>query len=249
MLTIEINKEEFATAEALDRIRIIDAIYGARTIHLSSMQKTAGALMHMIYRAKSQANIVFIDTQLHFPETLAMRDQFQKKYGLDITTVQPDLTPLEQNQRFGTELHRYVDGQPLCCHLRKELPLFKAVEQFQAKALITGLMRAEGNGRTDVQPIGRDPRIGCTVFNPLFDWNSQQLESYIRENDIPIHPLYAQSFASIGCAVCTTPVKAGEDSRAGRWRHLRATNGSQPIYCNINYSDKSNLTRNTLKKS
>ena len=243
ILTVEINKAEFAAASALDRIRMIDAIYDARAIHLSSMQKTAGVLMHMIYRAGAQANIVFIDTQLHFPETLAIRDQFQEKYGLNITTVQPDLTPLEQNKWFSAELHRYVDGQPLCCHLRKELPLFQAVKRFQAKALITGLMRAEGNGRTDVPAISRDPSIKCAVFNPLFDWNSDRLESYIREYDLPVHPLYAQSYASIGCAVCTTPIKPGEDSRAGRWRHLRASNGNRPIYCNINYSDKINPSK------
>ena len=137
---------------------------------------------------------------------------------------------------FGELPHR-------CCHLRKELPLIKAVERFQAEALITGLMRAEGNGRTNVQAISRDPRINCTVFNPLFDWNSAQLESYIREHDVPVHPLYAQSYAGIGCAVCTTPVKPGEDSRAGRWRHLRASNGNRPIYCNINYSDKINPSK------
>lgn len=240
MLTAEINKEAFSSADTLDRIRIIDALYGNRVIHLSSMQKTAGVLMHMIYRTGARANIVFIDTQLHFPETLAVRDKFREKYGLEIVTVQPDITPQVQNKIYGTELHRFIDGQPLCCHLRKELPLKKAVERFQAKALITGLMRAEGNGRSQVPAVSSDPRIKCTVFNPLFDWTSSQIEDYLRRHDVPVHSLYGQSYASIGCAPCTTPVNPGEDDRAGRWRHLRVSNGCQPLYCNINYSDKIN---------
>ncbi len=246
MLTAEISKETFLSSNVLDRIRLIDAIYSDRVIHLSSMQKTAGVLMHMIYRARSRAKIVFIDTQLHFPQTLEVRDQFREKYGLDIVTVTPELTPEEQNKKYGTELHRFVDGQPLCCHLRKELPLFNAVKKFRAKALITGLMRTEGNGRTDVQPVGSDPRIGCVVFNPLFDWSVNQVDDYLRQHGVPIHPFYAKSYASIGCAPCTTPINPGENDRAGRWRHLSEPNGSQPLYCNINYSDKLNETQKKI---
>ncbi len=36
-------------------------------------------------------------------------------------------------------------------------------------------------------------------------------------HDVPIHPLYAKGYTSIGCAPCTRATEAGEDERAGRW--------------------------------
>ena len=41
--------------------------------------------------------------------------------------------------------------------------------------------------------------------------------------------LVAKGYASIGCAPCTSPVKPGEDPRAGRWR------GSQKTECGIHF--------------
>ena len=54
--------------------------------------------------------------------------------------------------------------------------------------------------------------------NPLVGWTSKDVLDYIREANLPRHPLVAKGFPSIGCMPCTSAVKAGEDERAGRWR-------------------------------
>jgi phosphoadenosine phosphosulfate reductase len=41
----------------------------------------------------------------------------------------------------------------------------------------------------------------------------------------------AKGFPSIGCAPCTSPVKPGEDPRAGRWR------GQSKTECGIHFID------------
>ena len=43
----------------------------------------------------------------------------------------------------------------------------------------------------------------------------------------PRHPLVAKSYFSIGCIPCTSPVRPGEDPRAGRWR------GSGKVECGL----------------
>jgi phosphoadenosine phosphosulfate reductase len=67
------------------------------------------------------------------------------------------------------------------------------------------------------------------------------VDAYVQEHDLPVHPLYARGYASIGCFTCTTPIQPGEDRRAGRWRHIREANPdlqAQPIYCGINLEDR-----------
>jgi 3'-phosphoadenosine 5'-phosphosulfate sulfotransferase (PAPS reductase)/FAD synthetase len=62
---------------------------------------------------------------------------------------------------------------------------------------------AESNGRLKLAPIA--------------DWSPQQVDAYMIENDVPLHPLYAKGYTSIGCAPCTRAIIQGEDERAGRW--------------------------------
>ena len=55
-------------------------------------------------------------------------------------------------------------------------------------------------------------------INPLVGWSSSDVLKYIADAGLPRHPLVAKGFPSIGCLPCTSPVRPGEDERAGRWR-------------------------------
>ena len=48
------------------------------------------------------------------------------------------------------------------------------------------------------------------------DWSLERLHAYILANDIPVNPLHARGFPSIGCQPCTRAIRPGEDIRAGR---------------------------------
>ena len=53
--------------------------------------------------------------------------------------------------------------------------------------------------------------------NPVADWSTQDLTAYIAANNVPVNPLHARGFVSIGCAPCTRAIQPGEHPRAGRW--------------------------------
>lgn len=235
--TSPISPEDFARMDVVERIRAIDAAHGEKALLLSSMQRTSSVLMHLIHRARAKTVILFVDTQFHFPETLALRDEFMERFGLNITTVYPELTPEEQERKYGAKLYNYVDSQPECCNMRKEKPFLKHAWEIGTEALLNGLMREEGGNRGKISPIGYDPRLNSIVYRPIFDWTEEQVDAYNKEHDVPVNALHFQSYPSIGCMPCTTPVAPGESKRAGRWRHLRVENGAQPQYCNINFSD------------
>ena len=226
----------YKTITALDRLKLIDETYGAKAVQLSSMQKTAGVIMHMIYRINASIRIIFIDTQFHFPETLAIRDSFIRRYGLSIDSIKPELSPEAQFGKYGFELSQHIDGQSLCCSLRKEQPLRKAKERFKFQAMINGLMRVEGGKRETIGSESFDENLDCKVFHPLFEWNSEDINSYNHKHKLPIHKLYAKGYKSIGCSPCTTAVFDGEDDRAGRWRHL-GLGRKKPDYCGVNFSE------------
>jgi len=240
VLDSERANADLAQLSAKDRVRWAVETFGPRVILLSSMQRTSLVLMHMAHELDLTNEILFVDTGYHFAETLRLRDQVMRQWRLNLVTVYPELGTDEQETRFGKKLYSCTDGQPECCRMRKEEPLLRHLAEKSAPVLVNGLRREEGGRRANLKPLGRDLRTKGYQLSPLFDWKSSDIDTYTAEHRLPVHPLYAKGFASIGCSPCTTPIQPGEDERAGRWRHLRVLDAG-PQYCGINFSDGSGI--------
>lgn len=242
MQTLDLTQaqQHLETLTAQERIRWAVEQFGNEAVLLSSMQKTASVLMHMFHTLGLENEILFGDTGFHFYETLQTRDEFIRKYKVNIVTLYPAMTPEQQEAHFGKKLHLYVDGQPHCCKLRKEDPFINYVKSNNKRLVMNGRRRAEDGKRAGLDVISPDPRLKGYAFHPLVDWTDAMVESYIEANQVLVHPLHAKGYPSIGCECCTTPVAPGEDPRAGRWRHLRTADGG-PMYCGINFTDGSGI--------
>lgn len=240
---IEITEtnEELLRKDARERVQWAVEQFGENAVLLSSMQKTACVLMHLFHELGLDNEVLFVDTGFHFHQTLRLRDEILLAYRLNLVTLYPDHTPEEQERLYGRKLHLFADGQPICCRLRKEEPFLAHMRRQGRRLVINGRRSEEKGARNGLAVLSVDPRFGGYALHPLVDWTSQMVKDYIEKHRVPIHPLHAQSYPSIGCACCTTPVQPGEDPRAGRWRHLRETGTDGPQYCGINFSDGSGI--------
>jgi phosphoadenosine phosphosulfate reductase len=100
--------------------------------------------------------------------------------------------------------------------VRKVQPLLKQLDGLDA--WITGLRRDQWATRTNIRKVEIDHDHDAMVkLNPLAEWTARDVWSYLKEHDVPIHPLYKAGFTSIGCEPCTRAVEPGEAERAGRW--------------------------------
>lgn len=234
--------DELRQATPLRRIQWAVDRFGESVVMLSSMQKTASILMHLFYSLGLNNEVLFVDTGYHFHETLKLRDEVMRRYKLNMVTLYPELTPEDQEKKFERKLYLFADGQPECCRLRKEDPFIGHMKSASRRVIVSGLRKAEGRKRGKVEALALDPRIGGYVVHPIFDFSDEQVDEYLKQHDVPVHPLHAQNYPSIGCACCTTPVAEGEDARAGRWRHLRPADAEGgPQYCGINFAEGSGI--------
>lgn len=204
--------------------------FGDRLAAISAMQQSGSVVCHMISRMERKIPVLFVDTGVMFQETLDTRDRISREYGLEIRTLHPELTMIEQTEKMGV-LYLSVEGQKQCCHMRKVEPLLR--EKGNYDALIGSLRRADGGRRGDCPILAIDKEMNCVRINPLAGFTDEQMERYLAEHPVIVNPLHFQGFSTIGCNRCTTPVMPGEPKRAGRWRHL----GPWSSYCGINPTD------------
>jgi phosphoadenosine phosphosulfate reductase len=141
----------------------------------------------------------------------------ESRYGLKIRVVAPEASELTTLvARDGINGFRHsIAARHACCDVRKVRPLRRALGG--AAGWITGLRRAQSSGRQEVPFVGWDKAFGLLKLNPIADWSLDQLEAYIAANGVPVNPLHARGFPSIGCQPCTRAVQPDEDIRAGRW--------------------------------
>lgn len=183
----------------------------------SSFGADAAVLLHLVARSAPATPVIFLDTGLHFPETIAYRDHLADLLGLDVVTIRPALEVAQQDRLHGRRL--FARDAETCCMLRKGLPLRAALAS--ADGWATGLRRAQTPSRADT-PIVGTARKGDRVLlkvAPLAAWSDDDMLAHRRDHDLPPHPLEARGYRSIGCEPCTRPTGPGEDARAGRWAH------------------------------
>jgi phosphoadenosine phosphosulfate reductase len=205
------------TATLEDRLRVIETRIDGRIAFSSSLGIEDQILFHAIVKANSRIETFTLDTGRHFPETYETLARTERLLGRRIRVVMPDAAHVEELvARNGIDGFRYsVENRKACCHVRKVLPLQRALSG--AAAWVTGIRRDQSQSREAVPFAAFEPSLGLIKINPLADWALDRVEAYAAEHKVPVSRLHAQGFPSIGCQPCTRPVAPGEPLRAGRW--------------------------------
>lgn len=234
-------------ADPLDRLQALRLIYGGARAEdvlagawaefpdqlalVSSFGADAAVLLHMVSTIDPGFPVLMLDTLMLFQETLEYQAELCERLGLtNVQNLTPDAEDVRGADPTGT-LHQY--DTDACCEIRKVMPLDRALRRYPVT--ISGRKRFQASTRAALEVFeAHDSRLR---INPLATWSAADLRDYMLRHDLPLHPLVTKGYPSIGCAPCTTPVKPGEDPRAGRWR------GTEKVECGIHFGADGRIFR------
>ena len=171
-------------------------------------------LIDMIASINRNIPVFYLDTNVLFPETYALRDKLEEKYSIRLIRYATRISLEQQSELHGASL--WETNPDLCCKIRKVEPLREALQNYSG--WITAIRREQSAVRAKAGIIEWDSKFDLLKINPLAAWTKKEVWKYIVDRGVPYNPLYDKKYASIGCTHCTTPVADGEDERAGRWR-------------------------------
>ena len=215
-----------------------------RAAIVTSGQLSGMVLIHLAVENQLPFRVCTLDTLRLFPETYAFLEKVESRYGIQIEQIQPDP---QEVQQMVTEHGEYLffdsrAKQEYCCNIRKVRPMQQLLETLDV--WITGLRRDQSDAR---QQLRKAEIISATTHpvlkvNPLLQWTTDDIWQFVRDNDIPVNPLLKADvdghyYESLGCIICTTPIKPGEPKRAGRWRWQNAApTAENDKECGLHYS-------------
>jgi phosphoadenosine phosphosulfate reductase len=198
-----------------ERLAALRAAVPGRIVFTTSFGLEDQAIAHSIFTRDLDIEVVTLDTGRLFPSTYALWAQTEERYGRRIRAYHPDAKALGVfvadagiNGFYHSKAAR-LD----CCAIRKIEPLDRALAG--ASAWVTGL-RADQSGQRKRLALASLER-GLVKLSPLFDWTRLQVAYFCEIQKVPVNPLHAQGFPSIGCEPCTRAVAPGQSERAGRW--------------------------------
>lgn len=199
-----------ASAQTILRAAILREWSGQIT-YVSSFGAESAVMLALIADVDPNLPIVFLETGMHFPQTLTYRDTLIERLGLtNVRNIEPDEAERERDDVANSLWKSDPDA---CCTLRKVRPLEPALKGYQA--WITGRKRFHGGERLSL-PVFEKSGDRFKV-NPLASWTQADVDRFFDQRDLPRHPLVAQGFPSIGCWPCTMPASDPDNIRSGRW--------------------------------
>ncbi len=189
-----------------ERIRELYTLFSPSEVLItSSFAATSAYFLHIIHRIEPTQKIAFIDTGYHFQQTLEYKDYLSKLYGLEVFALKAE----DWKHQFTEDDRTWEKNPDFCCSINKVEPLEAIKPQF--KVWVSSLMGWQTDERSEMEIF--ETRRGILKFNPMIDVSRDERDQYIREHDLPFHPLVAEGYQSIGCTHCT--VKG--EGRSGRW--------------------------------
>ena len=212
----------FDALDAAGMLRFsIEERFPGKIALVSSFGADSAVLLHMVAQIDKALPVLFLETGVLFPETLAYRDRLVERLDLrNVISIVPSRARIEAED---PETFLWSSDPDRCCEIRKVIPLAEALEGFDA--WITGRKQFQAATRATLPLFETEEK--WIKINPLANWSATQILAYLEGHELPRHELVAKGYPSIGCIPCTSRVRPGEDPRAGRWR------GQAKIECGL----------------
>jgi phosphoadenosine phosphosulfate reductase len=199
---------EWAYAEFRDEL-VMSSSFGAES----------AVMLHLASQVFSRIKVIMVDTGYLFPETYAFMEQLRQRFDLNIWVYRTKNDPIVYLQNAGETDPAWRNNIDACCGVNKNEPHDRAIKQLAPKAWLRGIRRDQADTRKARQIVEWSERNNCYAISPLLPWSGRDIGLYMKQYDLPYHPLVEKGFLSIGCnpKSCTRAVMPGEDPRAGRW--------------------------------
>jgi phosphoadenosine phosphosulfate reductase len=214
----ELNRK-LSALPALERVNWAMRTFAGRVVLTSSFGAQSAVSLHMASRAWPEVPVVLIDTGNLFPETYRFIDELTDKLNLNLKIYSAKLSQNWQIARYGKLWEQGVEGIEQYNYINKVEPMQRALEELEPQLWMAGLRSSQSSSRQNLKVVTR--QNGILKLHPILEWNDRDIYRYMKEFDLPYHPLWYDGYVSIGDVQTTTRLGEGMDAEDTRFFGLK----------------------------
>jgi len=209
-------------------LKYIFGIFGDSVCIAWSGGKASTIVVNIARRIKPNVNVMFVDTGVEFPETVAFVNRMAKAWKLNLHIVRPIpgvtfWTITERYELPSMRSSRLKHHVPKCCYYLKTYPADCWMWDHKIQVNITGLQSCESSnramlaGRYDNSFETKDgiPFSGQLYYarcrkrwhaHPIMHWSERRVFEYVHQRRLPMNPIYHKwggVYKRNGCLTCT----------------------------------------------
>jgi phosphoadenosine phosphosulfate reductase len=213
-IDLEAENARLAGAGAEEIVAWAGRRFGGALAVSSSFGAQSAVMLHMVSVHAPGTPVIFVDTGYLFPETYRFARDLGERFDLDIRVYAPRLTAAHQEALYGRLWEQGEEGVAQYLRLNKVEPMQRALRELFTSAWISGIRADQTAHRASLDVLARQD--GRIKIHPILRWSNADLERYIAAHDLPLHPLVAEGYRSIGDSHSTLPTLPDQDPREGR---------------------------------
>ncbi|MEZ4880645.1 MAG: phosphoadenylyl-sulfate reductase [Chitinophagales bacterium] len=186
----------------------------------SSFQTHSLPMLHILAQIDNSIPVYFLNTGYLFPQTIQYKDEIANLFNIKVIDVK-SATPRNMQKDYAGRL-LFTSDPDFCCHLNKVAPMEPILQSHDI--WINGVRADQNANRANMKEEQATPQ-GAMRYHPMLQWTKPMIYAYIKEHNIPKHPLENDGYTSIGCEPCTRKIDLSlmQDERMARWFGLNKT--------------------------
>jgi phosphoadenosine phosphosulfate reductase len=193
------------TLSAIETIQWANREFGKDLYLPTSVGVESAAMFKLVELAGVKTDSFAIESGYWFPETYQHLNTLRDLFGVSIPLFGPDAEDAAVARKLVEEDHLDIDENYKAYNQAAKLnPMSRVIKELGAAALLSGIRSYQTENRKELGKI-RTGRDGEYRIHPIIDWTEDQVNDFIREHNLPRHPLYGEGYGSVGDMPVTKP--------------------------------------------
>ena len=170
----------------LEIVRWAIAQAGGRAIVSTNFRPYEAVLLHLCVQVQPNIPVLWVDHGYNRPATYRHAEALRQRLRLNLKPYLPKLSAAHRDAVHGPVPPANNEAQlRQFSAVMKLEPFQRGMKELSPKVWFTALRKVQNPGRSGLDIISHDANFGTLKISPLFHWTDADMESYLKENDLP----------------------------------------------------------------
>ncbi len=215
-----INRQ-LARADAEHIVRWSVEAFGDGLVMSTSFGIQSAVMLHLVTQVKPDIPVIWVDTGYLPAKTYLFAESLTQQLNLNLKVYQAELSPARMEALHG-KLWTKTDLDSLNQYdrIRKVEPMQRALRNLGASAWLAGLRAGQTQHRQSLKAVNKQAEIYKVL--PILAWTSKEVYYYLKDNNLPHHPLFDEGYMTVGDWHSSRPITASDnDERDTRFHGVK----------------------------